>query len=90
MCGISLSLGLAMYTYNQFISFLEENGCRKEFEAAFYEFNRCHYFNEVMLELLCPDEFLFGRVFDWSATPQGRDFWKEISDRWYRFTSNSL
>ncbi|MBR1957399.1 MAG: hypothetical protein IKA28_00120 [Tidjanibacter sp.] len=27
-------------------------------------------------------EFIFGHAFDWSATPEGREFWRQIDRVW--------
>ena len=33
-------------------------------------------------DILGGDEYFLSRAFDWSATSQGRDFWKDISEKW--------
>lgn len=72
-----------MCSYRDFIEFLDKNRCKKEFEVAFYSFNRCHRLSESLWNTLGGDECFIGRAFDWSDTPEGYDFWLQIDNRWY-------
>ena len=33
-------------------------------------------------DILGGDEYFLSRAFDWSVTSQGRDFWKDIDEKW--------
>jgi hypothetical protein len=39
-------------------------------------------------EILGGDEYIFGRIFDWEHTPQGREFWAKIDEKWYSFSTS--
>ena len=72
-----------MCTYKDLIIFLDENRFKKEFERAFYLFNRYHSLTEGLWCILGGDECFIGRAFDWSETPQGYDYWHAIDNKWY-------
>lgn len=74
---------MTMSSYRKFIEFLDENGCRMQFEKAFYLFNRCHRLSEGLWKILGADECFIGRAFDWSDTPEGYDYWLSIDNKWY-------
>lgn len=71
-----------MNLYNTFRQFLQERGCEKAFDDAFALQNPGYILNAALWEVLGSDEFFLGRAFDWSETPEGRDFWKEIDLAW--------
>ena len=76
-----------MRNYNAFIEFLEKNKCRKQFETAFYRFNRCHKLSYGLWQIMGGDESFIGRAFDWSNTPEGYDYWLDIDNKWYNQNS---
>jgi len=72
----------AMNLYRIFREFLEERGCKKAFDQAFALQNPGYVLDAALWDILGGDEFFLGRAFDWSETPEGRDFWKEIDLAW--------
>ena len=72
-------MGLA--TYQSFRSFLREQMCEEAFDRAFYAFNDCTAL-DVSLWEAGESEYIFAHAFDWSATPEGRDFWRDIDRKW--------
>ena len=40
--------------------------------------------DETLADILVIDEGFFGRVFRWDLTPEGREFWKDIDDKWWK------
>ena len=75
---------MAHNIYQTFRNFLRQNDCEKQFDAAFYAQCGANYLDETLAGILVIDEFFFGRCFDWSKTPEGRDFWKEVNRRWWK------
>lgn len=51
-------------------------------DDAFALKNPGYVLNVALWEVLGGDEFFLGRAFDWSATPEDRDFWKDIDLAW--------
>ena len=72
----------AMNLYRIFREFLEERGCEEAFDQAFALQNPGYVLDAALWDILGGDEFFLGRAFDWSETPEGRDFWKEIDLAW--------
>lgn len=72
----------AMNLYRIFREFLVERGCEKAFDQAFALQNPGYVLDAALWDILGGDEFFLGRAFDWSETPEGRDFWKEIDLTW--------
>lgn len=74
-----------MIQYQTLRRFLRDNNCESAFDRAFYE--QCGYnrFDETLAGIIGIDETLFAHVFQWDRTPEGRDFWLKISDRWYYY-----
>ena len=54
----------------------------KAFNQAFALRNPGYVLDAALWEILGGDEFFLGRAFDWSETPEGREFWKEIDLAW--------
>ena len=77
------SIVMTQNIYSIFRRFLRENDCEKQFDAAFYTQCGANYLDETLAGILVLDEFFFGRCFDWSKTPEGRPFWKEIDQKWW-------
>ena len=71
-----------MIAYGTFIQFLHEKGCHKEFNEAFQAQAPGYRMDASLWDILGGDEYFLSRAFDWSATSQGRDFWKDISEKW--------
>ena len=59
-----------------------ENGCLKEFDLEFERQNPGYHMDANLWDILGGDEYFLSRAFDWSVTSQGRDFWKDISEKW--------
>lgn len=75
-------MGLTSDSYLRFRTFLREEGCEEAFDRAFYTFNDCTAL-DVSLWNAGEAKFIIGHAFDWSATPEGRDFWRDIDRNWY-------
>ena len=70
--------------YQTFRRFLRDNDCERQFDAAFYEQCRANVLDETLADILVIDEAFFGRVFRWDLTPEGREFWRDIDDKWWK------
>lgn len=70
-----------------FRRFLRENGCEREFDAAFYEQCGANVLDETLADILVIDEGFLGRAFRWDATPEGREFWRDIDNKWWNLCS---
>ena len=82
---------MPMYSYREFLLFLEDNRCRKEFETAFYSYNRCHRLSEGLWNIMGGDECFISRAFDWTETKEGREFWAILDNAWYEvYVKNNL
>ena len=75
---------MANNIYQTFRNFLRQNDCEKQFDTAFYIQCGANYLDETLAGILVIDEFFFGRCFDWSKTPEGREYWKEVNRRWWK------
>lgn len=75
---------MANNIYQTFRSFLRQNDCEKQFDAAFYTQCGANYLDETLAGILVIDEFFFGRCFDWNKTPEGREYWKEVNRLWWK------
>lgn len=71
--------------YQTFRRFLRDNDCERQFDAAFYEQCGANVLDETLADILVIDEAFFGRVFRWDLTPEGREFWKDVDDKWWKF-----
>ena len=76
-----------MLNYKMFRTFLRDQGCESAFDSAFYAHNGCTMLDEALWEL-GDGEYIFAQAFEWHATPEGRDFWRDIDREWYRQNSN--
>ena len=72
-----------MISYETFSTFLTESGCANQFDIEFERQNPGYHMDANLWDILGGDEYFLSRVFDWSVTSQGRDFWKDISEKWY-------
>ena len=71
-----------MISYETFSTFLTESGCANQFDIEFERQNPGYHMDANLWDILGGDEYFLSRAFDWSATSQGRDFWKDISENW--------
>jgi len=69
-------------TFEEFMSFLTENRCIKEFDLEFERQSPGYHLDANLWDILGGDEYFLSRAFDWSVTLQGRDFWKDIDEKW--------
>lgn len=76
-----------MKAYGTFIQFLHEKGCHKEFNEAFQAQAPGYRLDANLWDILGGDEYIFGRIFDWEQTQQGRQFWAQIDKEWYNYSS---
>ena len=73
-----------MSDYKTFRRFLQEQQCEEAFDRAFYLYNDFTLLDEALWEA-SDAECIFGHAFDWSATPEGREYWLAIDRRWFKF-----
>ena len=71
-----------MISYETFSTFLTESGCANQFNIEFERQNPGYHMDANLWDILGGDEYFLSRAFDWSVTSQGRDFWKDISEKW--------
>ena len=71
-----------MISYETFSTFLTESGCANQFDIEFERQNPGYHMDANLWDILGGDEYFLSRAFDWSVTSQGRDFWKDISEKW--------
>ncbi len=76
-----------MDSYQLFRDFLRREECEAAFDRAFYNHNGFTLLDEALWEA-GDAEFIFGHAFDWSATPEGREYWLAIDKRWFRQLTN--
>ena len=74
-------MGLTPNSYAVFRHFLREHGCEAAFDRAFYAHNDCTLLDASLWEA-GEAEYIFAHAFDWRATPEGREFWREIDKKW--------
>lgn len=72
-----------MSSYTKFREFLRNEGCEAAFDRAFYQYNDCTAFDESLWEAGNAECFI-GHAFEWSATPEGREFWLTIDRKWFK------
>lgn len=72
-----------MSGYTKFRKFLRSEGCEAAFDRAFYQYNDCTAFDESLWEAGNAECFI-GHAFEWSATPEGREFWLTIDRKWFK------
>ena len=71
--------------YQTFRQFLRDNDCERQFDTAFYVQCGAKVLGETLADILVIDEGFFGRVFRWDLTPEGREFWKDIDNKWWKY-----
>ena len=79
-----------MDLYLTFRSFLKDRGCEHEFEEALGSQFPGYRLDANLWDILGGDEFFLGRIFDWTMTAQGRDYWAQIDSEWYDLAMNTL
>ena len=72
-----------MGSYQLFRLFLREQRCEAAFDRAFYAHNGYTALDESLWEA-GDAEYIFAHAFDWSATPEGREYWLAIDKRWFQ------
>jgi hypothetical protein len=76
-------------TYRDFRDFLKSKNCEDEFDRAFYEQNGCTRFDAALWDIIedVADDVrnLFGYSFNWSKTPEGVQFWRNVDLMWYNY-----
>ena len=72
-----------MGSYQLFRAFLRKEECEAAFDLAFYQYNDCTAFDESLWEAGNAECFI-GHAFEWSATPEGREFWLTIDRKWFK------
>lgn len=76
-----------MKSYQTFIQFLQDNGYRQVFDQAFEAQSPGYRMDAHLWEILGGDEYIFGRIFDWEKTYQGRAFWSKVDEQWYSYST---
>jgi len=71
--------------YETFRKFLRDNDCEQQFDNAFYTQCGANVLDETLADILVIDETFLNRCFDWSKTVEGRQFWKDLDDKWWKF-----
>ena len=71
-------------SYRQFRTFLQECDCEEAFDEAFYRHNDYISLDEALWEA-GDATYIFGYTFDWSDTPEGREYWLDIDKLWTQF-----
>lgn len=71
-----------MSSCKAFREFLRGEGCEAAFDRAFYNYNGFTYLDEALWKV-ADVECIFGHAFDWSATPEGREYWLAIDRKWF-------
>ena len=74
-------ISMGMIDYKTFRRFLQVSGCEAAFDRAFYNHNGFTHLDEALWET-GDAEYIFAHAFDWSATPEGREYWLEIDRVW--------
>ncbi len=72
------------FLYQTFRAFLRDNDCERQFDRAFYTQCGANVLDETLADILVIDETFLNRCFDWSRTEEGRQFWKELDDKWWK------
>lgn len=75
-----------MRCYQLFRNFLREQGCEEAFDRAFYLHNDYTLLDESLWEA-AEVAYIFCHAFDWSATPEGREYWLTIDRKWNKIIS---
>lgn len=74
---------LAIPSYAGFRAFLQDEHCEEAFDRNFAASHPGYRMDETLWHLLGLDsEFLFGRVFPWDQTPEGRLYWSGVDRDW--------
>ena len=70
-----------MPSFEEFTEFLDSNGCRDLYLAAYLDQNHKPFTQEVYDCLPFPCNVV-NVSFDWNRTKEGRLFWKAIDAKW--------
>lgn len=82
-------MGLEDGSYRQFRTFLQQQGCEQAFDRAFYLFNDFTSLDESLWEA-GDAQTIFAHAFDWSDTPEGREYWLKRDREWHRLCGRVL
>jgi len=69
--------------FHVFREFLRDNGCLQQFDRNFYTQSGANRLDETLAAYMVIDEAFLNRCFDWSHTPEGREYWKGIDEKWW-------
>jgi len=74
-----------MCSYSLFQQFLRDNACETQFHRAFHDqsLNLGWMDRYIAEELFIIDETFINRCFNWEDTPQGREYWRIIDEKWF-------
>lgn len=81
---------MARNVYSTFRKFLRDNDCERQFDSAFYTQCGAKRLDETLADILVIDEAFLGRCFDWRMTPEGRQFWSDIDEKWWKLFKRKL
>lgn len=92
------------YYYKVFLNFLKENDCLDNFKNNWYKLYRYVYrgydkeyynlknylFPSSLMDRCVFYRYVINDSFRWSGTSEGSTFWKEIDDKWIKYTTNLI
>ena len=76
-----------MVAYETIMNFLQEKGYVDVFNEAFHAQVPGYRLDAKRWFILGGDEYIFGWIFDWEKTLQGRQFWAQIDLEWYNYST---
>lgn len=76
--------------YSFFIEFLQENNCSEEFNRNFQEYNDHTSFDRQLWEAIEEKHLLFGQVFNWKESKEGRKYWSKIDAKWHDLSRKTI
>lgn len=92
------------YYYRIFLNFLKENDCFDNFKNNWYKLYRYVYrgyekeyynlknylFPSSLMNRCVFYRYVINDSFRWSGTSEGGAFWKEIDDKWIKYTTSLI
>lgn len=91
LCGerlIKVHIMTDKFSYEAFRTFLRNEGCEEAFDRNFEAYHPGYVMDEVISRVVGIDCGTFGRVFRWADTPEGRGYWKDIADKWWKLITS--
>ena len=76
-----------MKRINDLNAFLDIHNCREQYYSNFSENNHQSFIDFLSNEWLLEVEYI-GSAFLWDQTPEGDDFWSDISMKWKEYLDN--